>query len=61
MLSPSHPKIHEPPVTGVSPRPMDQRQRQKTAKHERACGCPKLHAQPVTCLFVHGTWPGMIR
>jgi hypothetical protein len=34
MLSPSHPKIHEPPVTGVSPRPMDQRQRQKTAKHE---------------------------
>ena len=25
MLSPSHPKIHEPPVTGVSPRPTDQR------------------------------------
>ena len=25
MLSSSHPKIHEPPVTGVSPRPTDQR------------------------------------
>ena len=34
MLSSSHPKIHEPRVTGVSPRPTDQRQRQKTAKHE---------------------------
>jgi hypothetical protein len=38
MLSSSQPKIHEPPVIGVSPRPRDlprdQRQRQKTAKHE---------------------------
>ena len=34
MLSSSHPKIHEPLVTGVSPRPTDRRQRQKTAKHE---------------------------
>jgi hypothetical protein len=34
MLSSSHRKIHEPLVTGVSPRPTDQRQRQKTAKHE---------------------------
>ena len=34
MLSSSHPKIYEPLVTGVSPRPTDQRQRQKTAKHE---------------------------
>ena len=34
MLSSSHRKIHEPSVTGVSPRPMDQRQRQETAKHE---------------------------
>ena len=25
MLSSSHSKIHEPPVTGVSPRPTDQR------------------------------------
>ncbi len=29
MLSSSPSKIHEPPVTGVSPRPTDQRQRQK--------------------------------
>ena len=34
MLSSSPSKIHEPLVTGVSPRPTDQRQRQKTAKHE---------------------------
>src|SRR3954470_17345212 len=34
MLSSSPSKIHEPRVTGVSPRPTDQRQRQKTAKHE---------------------------
>ena len=34
MPSSSHPKIHEPHVTGVSPRPTHQRQRQKTAKHE---------------------------
>src|SRR2546421_8318198 len=29
MLASSNPKICEPPVTGVSPRPTDQRQRQK--------------------------------
>ena len=29
MLSPSPAKIHEPRVTGVSPRPTDRRQRQK--------------------------------
>ena len=29
MLSSSPSKIHEPRVTGVSPRPTDQRQRQK--------------------------------
>jgi hypothetical protein len=34
MLSSSPSKIHEPRVTGVSPRPTDQRERQKTAKHE---------------------------
>jgi hypothetical protein len=34
MLSSSHPKIHEPLITGVSPYPTDQRQRQETAKHE---------------------------
>jgi hypothetical protein len=34
MLSSSPLKIHEPPVPGVSPRPTDRRQRQKTAKHE---------------------------
>jgi hypothetical protein len=34
MLSSSHPKIHDPHVTGVSTRPTDRRQRQKTAKHE---------------------------
>jgi hypothetical protein len=25
------------------------------------CRCPKQRAQPVTCPFVHGKWPGMIR
>ena len=34
MLSSSPAKIHEPLVTGVPPRPTDQRQHQKTAKHE---------------------------
>jgi hypothetical protein len=42
MLSSSPLKIHEPRVTGVSPRPTDRRQRQKTAKHELACGCREL-------------------
>jgi pimeloyl-ACP methyl ester carboxylesterase len=31
------------------------------AVHSQACGCPKLRAQPVTCSFVRGRWPGMIR
>jgi hypothetical protein len=34
MLSSSPSKIHEPLVTGVSPRPTHRRQRQETAKHE---------------------------
>jgi hypothetical protein len=34
MLSSSHSKIHNPRVTGVSPRPTDRLQHQKTAKHE---------------------------
>ena len=34
MLSSSRAKIHEPLVTGVSPRPTDQRGARKTAKHE---------------------------
>ncbi len=34
MLSSSRAKIHNPAVIGVSPRPTDRRQRQKTAKHE---------------------------
>ena len=34
MLSDSPAKIHDPPVTGVSPRPTDQRGARKTAKHE---------------------------
>src|SRR3954453_16185579 len=42
MLSSSPSKIHEPRVTGVSPRPTDQRERQKTAKHEVAWGVPEL-------------------
>jgi hypothetical protein len=25
------------------------------------CGCPKLHAQPVTCCFVHTRQLSMIR
>ena len=32
MLSSSPSKIHEPRVTGVSPRPTDQRQRQKNCE-----------------------------
>ena len=27
----------------------------------QTCGCPKLRAQSVTCPFVHGRWPCMIR
>jgi hypothetical protein len=42
MLSSSPSKIHEPLVTGVSPRPTHQRQRQETAKHEGTCRVPKL-------------------
>jgi hypothetical protein len=38
MLSSSPLKIHEPRVTGVSPRPTGRRQRQKTAKHEGGRG-----------------------
>jgi anti-sigma regulatory factor (Ser/Thr protein kinase) len=34
MLSSSRAKIHEPLVTGVSPRPTNQRGARKTAKHE---------------------------
>jgi hypothetical protein len=52
MLSSSPLKIHEPRVTGVSPRPTDRRQRQKTAKHERPCGCPKPRARLLTCRLV---------
>jgi hypothetical protein len=39
MLSSSPAKIHEPRVTGVSPRTGDSA---KTAKHERPCGVPEL-------------------
>ena len=39
MLSSSPAKIHKPHITGVSPRPTDQRGARKTAKHERPCGC----------------------
>ena len=42
MLSSSHSKIHNPRVTGVSPRPTDRLQHQKTAKYEGACGVPEL-------------------
>ena len=31
-----------------------------SATQMRPCGCPKLRAQPVTCPFVRGRWPGMI-
>ena len=48
MLSSSHSKIHEPRLTGVSPRPTDQRQRQKTAKHETPCGVPELAPRSLT-------------
>jgi hypothetical protein len=34
MLSSSPAKIHKPHITGVSPRPTDQRGARKTAKHE---------------------------
>jgi len=41
MLSDSPAKIHDPPVTGVSPRPTDQRGARKTAKHESTCRVPE--------------------
>ena len=46
MLSSSRAKIHEPLVTGVSPRPTDQRGARKTAKHEGACRVPELGHGP---------------
>ena len=43
MLSSSHSKIHEPPVTGVSRRPARPATRSsETAKHETPCEVPKL-------------------
>jgi len=39
MLSSSLSKIHYPGVTGVSPRPTDRLQHQRTAKHEPPCAC----------------------
>ena len=42
MLSSSHPKIHEPLVTGVSPRPPDQRGARKIAKHEGHLVCRSM-------------------
>ena len=57
MLSSSHPKIHEPRVTGVSPRPTDQRQRQKlrnTGRHqEDAIFAPARQLDPL--LVIQGT------
>ena len=42
MLSRSHPKIHEPRVTGVSPVPRTSDSARKTAKHEEPCRVPEL-------------------
>ena len=46
MLSSSPAKIHKPLVTGVSPRPTDQRGARKTAKHERDHPQHKRHRKP---------------
>ena len=56
MLSSSPSKIHEPRVTGVSPRPTDQRQRQKLRNtsdqyaddHERAEQLVRRHEYDLT-------------
>jgi hypothetical protein len=66
MLSSSPSKIHEPLVTGVSPRPAHRRQRQETAKHECTCGCREpchRHHESLISAFAtsgscdHGTQP----
>ena len=56
MLSPSPLKIHEPRVTGVSPRPTDRRQRQncETRDHRLARSKQRKGRQPVTFL---ARWP----
>ena len=47
MLSSSHSKIHEPPVTGVSRRPPDRRPAAaKLRNTSEPCGCPKLCSRP---------------
>jgi hypothetical protein len=51
MLSSSHPKICEPLVTGVSPRPTDPRPRQETAKHAAHLWVPEIVLAAVTCCF----------
>ena len=51
MLSSSHPKICEPLVTGVSPRPTAPRPRQETAKHEVAWACRKPRALTLAWCF----------
>ena len=69
MLSSSHPKICEPLVTGVSPRPTAPRPRQETAKHEGPVGAGypvtsrdllifvEEAAEPVSSGHVNGRWP----
>jgi hypothetical protein len=47
MLSSSHPKIHEPLVTGVSPHPTDQRGARKL-RNTRARGNPPVET-PAGC------------
>ena len=68
MLSSSPSKIHEPLVTGVSPRPTDQRQRQKTAKHEGSKarfeifepGLRRLYSSEVQLRLVVGPGPARL-
>ena len=48
MLSRSHPKIHEPRVTGVSPVPRTSDSARKTAKHEVTLWVPRTLTRPVT-------------
>ena len=59
MLSSSPPKIHEPCVTGVSPRPTDRRQHQKLRNTSGACGCRVLgHVMRPADTRVPGLWAG---
>jgi hypothetical protein len=51
MLSSSLSKIHYPGVTGVSTRPTDRLQHQRTAKHECCLWVPRTRSRHATCRY----------